>query len=160
MADSRDLPNAVNQILGSTGTVNGGREPHHGPSRGSQRARRSIALSIGASLVLFFAARLLLELETLPTAVRVLIALAPIPAFAWFLWAFVQAAAEADELERRIQLEALAVAFPLTLLLLMTMGLLQIAIPLSPDDWSYRHIWPIVYMFYLLGLAWARRRYA
>jgi hypothetical protein len=29
--------------------------------------------------------------------------------------------------------------------LIMTLGLLQIAVPLPPDDWSYRHIWPLVY---------------
>ena len=111
-------------------------------------------------LVLFFAARGLLELEGLSTAIRVALALLPLPAFLWFLWTFIAGVREADELERRIQLEALAVAFPLTLVLIMTLGLLQIAVPLSPDDWSYRHIWPTLYVFYVLGLSWARRRYA
>ena len=80
------------------------------------------------------------------------LALLPLPAFLWFLWTFIAGVRGADELERRIQLEALAVAFPLTLVLIMTLGLLQIAVPLSPDDWSYRHIWPFLYVFYLLGL--------
>jgi len=47
----------------------------------------------------------------------------------------------------------------LTALLIMTLGLLQIAVPLSPDDWSYRHIFPFVYIFYICGLMAARRRY-
>jgi hypothetical protein len=52
-----------------------------------------------------------------------------------------------------------AVAFPLTLLLIMTLGLLQVAISLPLDDWSHWHVWPLIYVFYLAGLARARRRY-
>ena len=123
------------------------------------RAPRSVGLSAMLLIVLFFAARIALELPDLPTALRVVIALVPLPVFIWLLVAFIRDVREADELERRIQLEALAVAFPLTLLLVMTLGLLQIAIPLPPEDWSYRHIWPLLYVFYLVGLTNARRRY-
>jgi hypothetical protein len=119
----------------------------------------SIALSATLALVLFFAARAALELQGLPTSLRVAIALVPLPALAWFLWTFVREIRATDELERQIQLEALAVAFPLTLLLIMILGLLQIAVPLNPDDWSYRHIWPLIYVFYLFGVLRARRRY-
>ena len=132
--------------------------PAFGPT-GARHLDRETAISMGLFLALFFAARFLLELDSLSTGIRVAIALLPLPAFAWFLWSFVRSVGAADELERRIQLEALAVAFPLTILLIMTLGLLQIAVPLSPDDWSYRHIWPLVYVFYVVGLARARRRY-
>ena len=27
------------------------------------------------------------------------------------------------------------------------------------NDWSYRHIWPFLYVFYLIGLIRAKRRY-
>ena len=118
-----------------------------------------VGLSAGLWLALFFVARGMLEMTDLSVPVRVSLALLPVPAFAWFLWEFTQMISQADELERRIQLEALAVAFPLTLLLLMTLGLLQVAIELNMDDWSYRHIWPFVYAFYLFGLVRARRRY-
>ena len=111
-------------------------------------------------VVTFIAARFALELPSLAPSVRLAIALAPLPVFAWMLWELVRKAAEEDELERRIQLEALAVAFPLTLLLMMTLGLLQSPLPLPPDDWSYRHIWPFLFLFYLVGLTRARRRYA
>jgi hypothetical protein len=89
----------------------------------------------------------------------VAISLTPILAFVWFLWKVARWSKASDELERRIQLEALAIAFPLTVLLIMTLGLLQIAIELNMDDWSYRHTWPIIYVFYLFGLMRARRRY-
>ena len=120
---------------------------------------RRVGLSAGLWLSLFFVARGMLEMTDLSVPMRVSLALLPVPAFAWFIWEFTQMVSQADELERRIQLEALAVAFPLTLLLLMTLGLLQVAIELNMDDWSYRHIWPFVYVFYLLGLVRARRRY-
>ncbi len=32
-------------------------------------------------------------------------------------------------------------------------------VPMPTEDWSYRHIWPLMYVFYLLGLMRARRRY-
>src|SRR5262245_2193366 len=125
----------------------------------ARRASRSLGLAAMVLLALFFGARLLLELPNLATPVRVAIALVPLPPFLWLLWAFIRDVREADELERRIQLEALAIAFPLTLVLVMTLGLLQIAVPLSPEDWSYRHIWPLLYVFYLVGLTRARRQY-
>jgi hypothetical protein len=53
----------------------------------------------------------------------------------------------------------LAFAFPLTLLMLMTLGLVELAIGLNPDDWSYRHVWPFVFLFYFAGLVRAKRRY-
>jgi hypothetical protein len=108
--------------------------------------------------VLYFAARAVLESAETPW-VRVAISLAPLPAFIWFLRDFIRGLRGLDELERRIQLEALAVAFPLTMVLIMTLGLVQVAIPLSLDDWSYRHIWPFLFVFYLAGLTLARRRY-
>ena len=123
------------------------------------RGEGHMGVAAGLWLGLYFIARGVLEMDGLTTWVRAGIALAPLPAFAWFLREFIRSVSGTDELERRIQLEALAVAFPLTLLLLMTLGLLQIAIDLSMDDWSYRHIWPFLYVFYLMGLVRARRRY-
>ena len=65
-----------------------------------------------------------------------------------------------DELERRIQLEALAFAYPAVLVLLMTLGLLQLSgIAVSPADWSFRHVWQIGLVLYVAGMAVAARRY-
>jgi hypothetical protein len=108
----------------------------------------------------YITARGLLELDTLGWWARMAIALAPVPLFTWVLWNVSRGIAQMDELERRIQLEALAFAFPLTLLLLMTLGLLELAIGLNPNDWSYRHVWPFVFIFYFGGVVLARWRYA
>lgn len=64
-----------------------------------------------------------------------------------------------DELHRRVHLEALSIAYPLAILLLVTLGFLQLAIDLPPHDWSYRHVWPLLPCFYFAGLALAWRRY-
>ncbi len=158
MKPLEDIDRAINQIQSATDqiieTTTG-----MGPSGGRRLASR-VLLSGTLSLLLFFAARFALEATALAAWLRIAIALVPLPAFAWFLWEFVHSVSDGDELERRVQLEALAVAFPLTLLLVMTLGLLQIAVPLPPEDWSYRHIWPLLYVFYMVGLMRARRRYA
>jgi hypothetical protein len=85
--------------------------------------------------------------------------LVPVVPAALFLYFFITEMRQADELRRRIQLEALAFGYPLTLLLLMTLGLLQLVIDLDPADWSYRHVWQFVIVFYLFGIGIAARRY-
>jgi hypothetical protein len=72
---------------------------------------------------------------------------------------FIRAVRSADELERRIQGEALAIAYPLALVLLMTLALMERAVGLKFQDWSYMHTWIYLPLFYFAGLAIARRRY-
>ena len=72
----------------------------------------------------------------------------------------VRGARELDELEKRIQLEALAIAFVLAVLLIMTLGLMELAVTLNRDDWSYRHVWAMLPPMYFAGLVFARRRYS
>jgi hypothetical protein len=115
--------------------------------------------AVFTSLVTYFAARAALELDTLATAWRVAAALAPVPFFVWVLYEIVRSARHLDELQRRIHLEALAIAYPLLLTLLMLLGLLELAIPLNKDDWSYRHVWQMQGIIYLIGLMVAYRRY-
>lgn len=120
-----------------------------------------IAATLGLWIVLYFAARAWLEARPdMPDAWRIAIAFGPVPVFALFLTLFIAGLREADELERRIQLEALAVAFPLGLLLLTTLALVQRAVELDPQNWSYNHVFPMFVFFYFGGVALARRRYA
>ena len=92
-----------------------------------------------------------------PTSLA-LIALAVL-AFAWFMVAEVRLMRSLDELQRQIQLEALAIAFPLCILVVATLGLLQRIVVLPAEDWSYRHVWPIFILFYFVSLMIARGRY-
>jgi hypothetical protein len=108
----------------------------------------------------YLAARVVLKEPRVTGVWRLVTALLPVGPFALFLVALSRGIRQLDELERRIQLEALALAFPLTMLLLMALGLLELAIPLPREDWSYRHVWAMLPLFYFVGLALARRRYA
>ena len=120
-----------------------------------------VLAALVAWLLLYLGARFYLEASPqLSDRIRLTIAFVPTPMFAFFLWQFIRALRSADELERRIQLEALAVAFPLGLLLLTTLGLAQRAVELDFENWSYNHVWPMFTVFYLFGLALARRRYS
>lgn len=118
-----------------------------------------ILLTGGVWALSFVAARLGLEVAEYGSIGAILIALAPVPFFAAFLWCLISGVRLADELEKRIQLEALAFAFPVTMLLLMLLGLMELATELNPDDWSYRHVWMFLPILYLGGLVLARRRY-
>jgi hypothetical protein len=64
-----------------------------------------------------------------------------------------------DEHEVRIQLEAVVVAFALGLLMLMTLGLLDLVVTLKKEDWSYRHVFPYFVIFYFIGLIISKRKY-
>ncbi len=111
------------------------------------------------SVFTYFGARTVLEVESLDAAWRVSVALAPMPFFAWMLYEVVRSVRQLDELHRRIHLEALALAYPLALTLLMLLGLLELAVPLNKDDWSYRHVWQMQGVIYLFALFIAYRRY-
>ena len=114
---------------------------------------------VAAWFITFFAARFVLE-STVPAWLRVIAALAPTPIAGVALLAIIRGARELDELEKRIQLEALAFAFVLSMLLLMTLGLMELAVTLNRDDWSYRHVWALLPTLYFGGLILARRRYS
>jgi hypothetical protein len=108
----------------------------------------------------YLGARVVLDRDIdLPTWAKVTAALVPIVPTILFLWCISSVIRGMDELHRRVHLEALAVAFPLAILLLMTLGLLQLAIELPEEDWSYRHVWAFLPGFYFLGLVIAWRRY-
>jgi hypothetical protein len=113
-----------------------------------------------AWFIAWIGARVVLEGTSVPTWARIVAALAPAPIAGAALLTILREARELDELEKRIQLEALAFAFVLAMLLLMTLGLMELAITLNRDDWSYRHVWALLPALYFAGLVLARRRYA
>ncbi|HWP38572.1 MAG TPA: hypothetical protein VNL18_13565 [Gemmatimonadales bacterium] len=94
-----------------------------------------------------------------PAWPRLVAALLPVAPAGLMLWKMINGVRRLDELHRRVHLEALVVAFPLAILLLMTLGLLELAIDLPTEDWSYRHVWVYLPFFYFVGLAIAWRRY-
>jgi hypothetical protein len=123
-------------------------------------ARRAALTAAVLSAVVYIAARAVLKQPGLAQPARTAAALLPLPFFLFFLYFEVRLIRRFDELDRRIQLEALAFAFPGIVVVLMTLGLLQVAgVSLSPEDWSYRHVWFLALVFYVLGVGFARKRY-
>lgn len=122
-------------------------------------ARWTGAVSAAAWIITYFLARVFVENTGLSTGLRLFVALVPIIPFSIFLIAVLVGIREMDELHRRVHLEALAIAFPLTMFLIMLLGLVELVLPLSPDDWSYRHVWQFLPVFYFIGLAFTWRRY-
>jgi len=107
----------------------------------------------------YLAALLLQKYLVLPDALKIAVALIPVIPFVFFVRSFIAHLRKLDELHRRVHFEALAFAFPLAILLLMTLGLLERTDVLSPEDWSHRHVWFYLPFFYLVGLTISWRRY-
>ncbi|HEY0811174.1 MAG TPA: hypothetical protein VGD49_13490 [Longimicrobiales bacterium] len=106
----------------------------------------------------YFGARMGLEIAQ-STWLRIALAILPVPFFVGVIRVAFRAIGSGDELFRRIHLEALAFAFPVTVTLLMVLGLFELATGLNPDDFSYRHVWPMAIIAYYGGWALAMRRY-
>lgn len=80
-------------------------------------------------------------------------------AFSIFIYKYYRSIFFMDELQIKIQMEAIVIAFSLAITLLMTLGLLDLFINLNKEDWSYRHIVPYFVLFYFIGLFISKRKY-
>ena len=108
----------------------------------------------------YFAARAGIESVEPGSLAALGLALLPVPPFAWLIWCFVRGIRGMDELERRIQLEALALAFPIALLVAFSAGLLDLAGFHGEGNWDLPRLWPLLLLPYWIGIALARRRYS
>ncbi len=124
----------------------------------SKEQARAIPFLVAFGLV-YVGAIAALRFFAMSRGAQILVALAPAPVFGLYLWRAIRGIRRLDELEQRIQLEALAIAYPVSLLLLMTLGLLQVVDALSPSLGEFLKIWPVVAWLYVLGVLVARKRY-
>jgi hypothetical protein len=122
-------------------------------------ASPAVLLTAAAWLAVYFAARAALQYLRPGSVEAVFVSVAPVFAFFAFAWVVQRAVRRADELQRLVQLDALAFAFSTTICVLMGLGLLDIAHdgrlqfpPLS--DW-----WVMLPALYAICLVVARRRY-
>jgi NAD/NADP transhydrogenase beta subunit len=95
----------------------------------------------------------------IPIEASVVLTFISVLAFALFIYKFFRSIVFMDEVQIKIQMEAVVLAFALGLLLVMTLGLIDLFIVLNPEDWSYRFLVPIFIAFYFLGLFIAKRKY-
>ena len=87
---------------------------------------------------------------------RDLIALSPMIPAAALAWVVLRELRRMDELQRRIQLEALGFSFAGTAILTFSYGFLE---GLDYPRLSMFTVWPILAVLWVVGLVLARRRY-
>lgn len=64
-----------------------------------------------------------------------------------------------DEVQIRIQLEAVSIAFVLSLLSVMILGLMGLIEKLNLESFSFLYIFPLFFLFYFIGLFISNRKY-
>jgi len=103
----------------------------------------------------------LFALKTLdiPKEAGMVLTVITVLAFALFIYKYYRSIYFMDEVQIKIQMEAVVIAFSLGLLLLMSLGLLDLIITLNKNDWSYRYLVPLFDAFYFLGLFISKRKY-
>jgi hypothetical protein len=121
---------------------------------------RSFVIVTALFVAAYFAARIGIEASETASSRALLFALLPVPFLAAFLWIYSRGVRTMDELERRIHLEALALAFPIGLLVVFTAGLLDLAGFHGDQNWDLPRLWPLVLLPYWFGLFRARAKYA
>jgi hypothetical protein len=124
----------------------------------THRPSRGVLIAGLAWLFAYLAARFALETMAPPPHWDIAVANIPIVAFFWFVWVVRRTLNGADELRRRIHLEALALAFVTTLLVLMTLGLLDNP-PSGPLGIPLRDLWIVMPVVYGLCFAAVNQRY-
>lgn len=124
----------------------------------SDHPPRRVLLAGAVWFGVYVAARFAVQESGLPDVARLAAAYIPLLAFFWFVWVVRRALGSVDELHRLIQLDALAMAFPTTMMVFMTTGLMELfhegrlSLPL-------RDLWGILPVIYAICLAIAWRRY-
>ncbi|MDX1905756.1 MAG: hypothetical protein SF053_01890 [Bacteroidia bacterium] len=103
----------------------------------------------------------LFALQTLdiPSPAGIVLVVVTVLAFALFAYKYFRGIVQMDEVQVKIHMEAIVFSFSLGLLLLMTLGLLELVVGLNEDDWSYRHMLPVWLSFYFMGLFISKRKY-
>ena len=116
---------------------------------------RQLIISGFLYLVTLIGALYLLE-NDLDQSVQVIIVLVPTIPGIWFLVSLGRAIASLDELQRRIQLEAIAIGFAISAMVALTYGLLSM-VGIPQASWIYV---PVVMVFgWFLGKLWTLWRY-
>lgn len=101
-----------------------------------------------------------LKTQTVPKEAGMVLTFISVLAFAVFLYKYYRSIFFMDEVEIKIQMEAVVIAFLLGLLLLMTLGLLDLILVLNKEDWSFRFLIPCFIVFYFIGLFISNRKYS
>lgn|SRR5690606_38037122 len=64
-----------------------------------------------------------------------------------------------DEVQIKIQLESVSIAFVLSLFLVMILGLIELIQKVNVGAFSFLYIFPLFFLFYFIGLLISNRKY-
>jgi hypothetical protein len=122
------------------------------------KSQPTILFAAAAWILSYFAARYALDTWAPEPHWDIVVASIPVVAFYWFVWVVQRTLRNADELRRRIHLEALAIAFLTVVLAIMMLGLLED----SPHHHLYlplRNLWLALVPIYGISFLVASRHY-
>jgi hypothetical protein len=123
----------------------------------SKNRYTAFALAAGfAAAILGVIADVMLRGHHYSWPVTVLIALLPVPAYFWLVFSIIQGVRAMDEMQRRIQLEAVAMGVVGTTLVSITYGWLQKA-GAPPVNWAFVPI--VTLVWYMIGYFIGARHY-
>ena len=127
-----------------------------------RRYLREFIPAMSAYVVVILASTWLLKHhgEQVPLVARIALALLPVLPLAWVMRAIVRVIRDSDELERQIELEAVAISAMLTGMGFFSIGLLASARIIALDgDAVAIWVWPVLCFIYGLAKCLAMRRY-
>lgn len=126
----------------------------------NSKAKRSYLIEFGGSMLAYAVTLIvaMLLIQAHPNAAwRAPVAVAPVIPIAFALVAVIRAFGRMDELQRRIQLDAVGSAFGATAIITFTYGFLEVA---GFPQMSYLWVLPLMMVLWAIGLGIATRRYA
>ncbi len=122
----------------------------------SKQYLKELSLAFAAYGVLLVGSIELLQHVAIAAPWRDLVALSPMLAAVIMPWVILRELRRMDELQMRIQLEALGFSFAGTAVLTFSYGFLE---GLGYPRLSMFSVWPIMAVLWIVGLLLARRRY-
>lgn len=121
------------------------------------RNQQLILVSGAVTILAVFASSRLLEQQPMGSGGRLALALLPLPFSLIMLALYVRLVRQADEFQRKVFLDSLAIAFPAAMILGMTVEYLQKAgFALGMD---IGRVWPLMFLLWVPALFYAYWRY-
>ncbi|HVC37814.1 MAG TPA: hypothetical protein VNF46_05370 [Gammaproteobacteria bacterium] len=108
------------------------------PDAASRRYKYHVFMAMGLYIMVLFVCIHYLK-TTPPGALRIVLALLPTLPVTWVMWSLFMFLTRADELQRRVHLESLALAAGVTAFLSLTYGFLEdfAGLPHIPAWWTF-----------------------
>ena len=101
----------------------------------------------------------LLKNRVFTQPLSIVIAIVPVLIFAVFIYTYIKAFTEMDEVKQRVQLEAVVIGLSLTVMSLMSLFLLSLC-GISNFAWfGYGHLVGYCWLFYFIGWLVSRKKY-